>query len=46
MSSAKCAWTRKKNSLCFSVDFSKLNAVTKRDYYPIPRMAELVDFLG
>jgi transposase InsO family protein len=28
------------------VDFRKLNAVTKRDYYPIPNLQEVLDKLG
>ena len=33
-------------SLRFCVDYRKLNAVTKRDSYPMPRMDECIDSLG
>ena len=33
-------------SLRFCVDYRKLNAVTKRDSYPMPRMDECIDTLG
>lgn len=33
-------------SLWFCVDYRRLNAVTERDSYPIPRKDECMDFLG
>ena len=33
-------------SLRFCVDYRKLNSVTKRDSYPMPRMDECIDSLG
>lgn len=33
-------------SLRFCVDYRKLNAVTKRDSYPMPRMDDCIDSLG
>jgi Reverse transcriptase (RNA-dependent DNA polymerase) len=30
----------------FCVDFRRLNAITIRDYYPLPRMDEFIDSLG
>ena len=33
-------------SLCFCVDYRRLNAMTVRDTYPIPRMDECLDSLG
>eukprot|EP00171_Calliarthron_tuberculosum_P021997 IDg21997t1 len=33
-------------SLRFCVDYRRLNAVTKRDSYPLPRMDECIDSLG
>ena len=37
---------KKDGTLRFCVDYRKLNAVTKRDSYPIPRMDECIDSLG
>ncbi|CAN8073879.1 unnamed protein product [Agarophyton chilense] len=37
---------KKNGSVGFCVDYRKLNAVTKRDSYPIPRMDECLDSLG
>jgi hypothetical protein len=33
-------------SMRFSIDYRKLNAVTVRDSYPLPRMDECIDSLG
>jgi hypothetical protein len=30
----------------FCVDYRKLNAITVRDYYPLPRLDECIDSLG
>ena len=38
---------RKKNSkLCFCVDYRKLNAITKKDAYPLPRIDEMLNTLA
>jgi hypothetical protein len=33
-------------SMRFCIDYRKLNAVTGRDSYPLPRMDECIDSLG
>ena len=37
---------KKYGTLRFCVDYMKLNAVTRRDSYPLPRMDECIDSLG
>jgi len=37
---------KKDESPRFCVDFRRLNAVTKKDSYPIPRMEDCIDSLG
>ena len=37
---------KKNGKLRFCVDFRKLNAVTKRDVYPLPRIDDTLDALG
>lgn len=37
---------KKDGSLRFCVDYRRLNAVTVRDSYPIPRMDECIDSVG
>ena len=37
---------KKDGEMPFCVDYRKLNAVTKRDSYPLPRMDECIDSLG
>lgn len=37
---------KKDDSIRFCVDFRKLNAVTKKDSYPIPRIDDLLDHLS
>ena len=38
---------RKKNgSLCFCVDYQRLNAVTQKDVLPLPRIDDLLDRLA
>lgn len=41
-----CLRPPKNETLCFCVEYRKLNAVTKRDSYQIPRIDEYIDFLG
>jgi len=36
---------RKKYSVRFCVDFRKLNAITKKDSYPIPRIDDMLNRL-
>ena len=36
---------KKDNTLLFCVDYRKLNTVTQRDSYPLPRMDDFIDFL-
>ena len=38
--------TKKDGSVCFCVDYRKLNQVAKFDAYPMPRIEELVDTIG
>jgi len=37
---------KKKDSIRFCVDFRKLNAVTEKDFYPLPRIDDLLDRLS
>jgi len=37
---------KKDSSIRFCVDFRKLNAITKKDSYPIPRIDDLLDHLA
>eukprot|EP00171_Calliarthron_tuberculosum_P023710 IDg23710t1 len=37
---------KKDGSLRFCIDYRRLNAVTKRDSYPLPRMDDCIDSLG
>ena len=37
---------KKDGTLRFCVDYRRLNALTRRDSYPIPRMDECIDSLG
>ncbi len=37
---------KKNGKLRFAVDYRKLNAVTKRDVFPLPRIDEILDSLG
>ena len=37
---------KKDGSLRFCVDFRKLNALTKKDVYPLPRVDDILDTLG
>ena len=37
---------KKDGSLCFCVDYRKLNGVARSDAYPMPRVDELIDRLG
>ena len=38
--------TKKDGSIRFCVDYRKLNALTVKDSYPLPRMDECLDSLG
>ena len=37
---------KKDGSVCFCVDYRKLNQMAKFDAYPMPRMEELIDTIG
>ena len=37
---------KKDGSLRFCVDFRKLNSITKKDVYPLPRVEDILDTLG
>ena len=37
---------KKDGSLRFCVDYRRLNALTKNDVYPLPRVVDIVDKLG
>ena len=37
---------KKDGSLRFCVDFRRLNAMTKKDVYPLPRVDDILDTLG
>ena len=37
---------KKDGSLCFCVDYRRLNSVTRKDVYPIPRVDDIFDTLG
>ena len=37
---------KKDNSWCFCVDYRKLNSVTHRDAYPLPRFDAILDSLS
>lgn len=34
---------KKDGSLCFCVDYHRLNSVTKKDVYPLPRVDDIFD---
>ena len=35
----------KDGSLCFCIDFCHMNAHTKKDFYPLPRIQEMLESL-
>ena len=37
---------KKDDTICLCVDYRRLNAVTHRDAYPMPRMEEILDQVG
>lgn len=37
---------KKDGSLRYLVDYLKVNAITVRSFYPLPKMVECVDYLG
>ena len=37
---------KKDGQLCFCVDYRRLNSITKKDVYPLPRIDEILDALG
>ena len=50
---SKCSWAspimlvpEKDGSLRFCIDFRKLNSITKKDVYPLPRIEDILDTLG
>jgi len=36
---------KKTGDTCLCVDFRKLNAITKKDYFPLPRIDDVLDLL-
>lgn len=38
--------SKKEGSYCYCVDFCKLNSVTVKEHYPIPRVEDLIDTLA
>ena len=37
---------KRDGSLRFCIDYRKLNAITKKDVYPLPRIDDILDTLG
>ena len=37
---------KKDGTTCFCVDFRCLNAITKKDVYPLPRIEDILDIIG
>ncbi len=37
---------KRDNSFRFCVDYRKVNAITKKDVYPLPRIDDILDTLG
>ena len=47
MGFTSCTGTKKDNTLCFRVDYRKVNELTKKDAYPLPRVDDTLEtFLG
>ena len=37
---------KKDGSMCFCIDYQKLNAITKKDVFPLPRIDDALDMLA
>jgi hypothetical protein len=43
---ASCLGTKRDGGMRFYVDYRKLNNLTERDVYPLPKLDECIDSLG
>ena len=46
MGFTSCTGTKKDNTLCFCVDYRKVNELTKKDAYPLPRVDDTSETLS